>query len=299
VVVITVPRNPVRIDPEKGIDAVLQMPFNGHELAMLLRTTNEARRTRTFAGGTFVVSVFAPKGGVGKTTIAFNLAVSLAQGTGRRTALVDGSLQYGDLRALLQVPGDAPSILDLPTDHIQETDFAKVLWRDPSGIDLLLAPPRIEQAEMVTGRDIQKALSFLRRTYDAIVIDTPTSLNEATLALLDGSDVILQVITYDRTTIRSTLAVSETFRAIGYPTGRVRYLLNRSDSSGGIDPAALTATLGRQPEYAVVSDGRLVVESNNQGVPFVLASPEAKISADIQRIATALATMPRVAGART
>jgi pilus assembly protein CpaE len=293
VVVITVPQHPVRADAGAGIDAVLQMPFNGHELATLLRTTNEARRTRATGGGTFVASVFAPKGGVGKTTIAFNLAVALAQGLGRRTALVDGSLQYGDLRALLQVPSDAPSILDLPTDRIQDSDVTQILWRDPSGIDLLLAPPRVEQAEMVTGPDIQKALSFLRRAYDAIVVDTPMNLNDTTLAFLDGSDVILQVVTYDRTTIRNSSAVAETFRAIGYPPERVQYVVNRSDSTGGLDAASLAAALGRKPEHTVVSDGRLVVESNNQGVPFVIAAPEAKISGDIQRIAKVLATATR------
>jgi hypothetical protein len=63
---------------------------------------------------------------------------------------IDGSLQYGDLRALLKVPSDVPSILDLPTDRVQESDLRDVMWRDPAGIDILLAPPRVEMAEMVT-----------------------------------------------------------------------------------------------------------------------------------------------------
>ena len=83
---------------------------------------------------------------MGKTTIAFNLAVALAQTGETRTALVDGNLQFGDLRSLLRVPGDAPSILQLPTDRISESDLSDVLWRDPSGIDILLAPPRVEMA---------------------------------------------------------------------------------------------------------------------------------------------------------
>ena len=83
----------------------------------------------------------------------------------QRTVLIDGSLQFGDLRALLKVPADAPSILDLPTDRIAESDLGDVLWRDPSGIDILLAPPRIEMAEMVTARDVEKVLSLLRRVY--------------------------------------------------------------------------------------------------------------------------------------
>lgn len=298
IVVITVPQQPVRVDPDQGVDAVLQMPFNGHELVTLLHTTVAARRHVASGGGPFVVSVFAPKGGVGKTTIAFNLAVALVQRTRRRTALIDGSLQFGDLRALLRVPPDAPSIMDLPTDHIQEADFASILWRDPSGVDILLAPPRVEMAEMVTGRDIAKVLSLLRRVYDSVVIDTPMSLNETTLAFLDGSDYILEIVTYDSTTIHNTIAVADTFRAIGYPPERILYLVNRADSTGGIDPAALAEAIGRTPEYSVVSDGRLVVESNNQGVPFVLAAPDARITADINGVASGLVAIPRLTAAR-
>jgi pilus assembly protein CpaE len=238
--------------------------------------------------------VFAPKGGVGKTTIAFNLAVALAQ-MDQKTVLIDGAIQFGDLRALLKVPVDAPSILDLPTDRIAESDLGDVLWRDPSGIDILLAPPRIEMAEMLTARDVEKILSLLRRVYACIVIDMSSQLNDINLAFLDASDSIIEIVTYDSTTIHSTMAIADTFRAIGYPASKVRYLVNRSDSSGGIDPAELQRALGRVPEHHVVSDGRLVVQSNNEGVPFVLASPTAPISQDINRTATELLNAGRMA----
>src|SRR4029077_16631593 len=143
--------------------------------------------------GTRIFSVFAPKGGGGKTTIAFNLAGAIGQ-QDQRTVLIDGSLQFGDLRALLKVPPDAPSILDLPTDRIAESDLGDVLWRDPSGIDILLAPPRIEMAEMLTPRDVDKVLSLLRRVYDTIVIDMPSYLNDINLAFLDASDAIIEVV---------------------------------------------------------------------------------------------------------
>ena len=231
-----------------------------------------------------VMSVFAPKGGVGKTTIAFNLAVAIGQ-LDQRTVLIDGSLQFGDLRALLKVPTDAPSILDLPTDRISESDLGDVLWRDPSGIDILLAPPRIEMAEMLTARDIDKVLSLLRRVYPVIVIDMSSHLNDINLAFLDASDMIIEIVTYDSTTIHNTIAMAETFRSIGYPASKVRYLVNRADSAGGIEPTDVERALGRVPEHHVVSDGRLVTQSNNEGVPFVLASPKAQVSMDILRVA--------------
>ncbi|MGZ3587265.1 MAG: response regulator [Candidatus Limnocylindrales bacterium] len=289
IVILTVPQNPVQIDPGRGIDRVLSMPFSGFDLVNLLTSTVAAAQAAGQQAGSCVYTVFAPKGGVGKTTLAFNLAVMLAQQGGLRTVLVDGSFQFGDLRALLKVPQDAPSLLDLPTDRIQESDLSDVLWRDPSGIDILLAPPRVEMAEMVTPRDIDKILSLLRRVYNAVIIDTPTAMSDVVLSFLDIADAILQVITWDSTTLYNTRAMADTFAAIGYPPAKLRYVLNRADSSGGLGPEVIVRELGREPDFTVVSDGRLVVECNNQGLPFVLADPSAAISRDIARMALALA----------
>ena len=287
VIVLTVPQQPVHEAPDKGVHGVLSMPFSGFDMLNKVQAVYNAFHVDSGETTGRVVSVFAPKGGVGKTTIAFNLAVSLGQ-LDMRTVLIDGSLQFGDLRALLKVPVDAPSILDLPTDRIQEQDLRDVLWRDPSGIDILLAPPRIEMAEMVSTRDVEKVLSLLRRVYQMIVIDMPAALGDISLAFLDAADSIIQIVTYDSTTIRNTLAIAETFRAIGYSSAKVRYLINRADSPGGMSPEDLRRALGRAPEYSLVSDGMLVVQSNNEGVPFVLANPAAPISQDMARVAAAV-----------
>jgi pilus assembly protein CpaE len=287
VIVLTVPQNPVEVDPEAGVHGVLSMPFSGYDLMNRISGVRKEFAATTASGAGRVLSVFAPKGGVGKTTIAFNLAVALGQQQ-HQTVLIDGSLQFGDLRSLLKVPNDAPSILDLPTDRIAESDLADVLWRDPSGIDILLAPPRIEMAEMVNPRDIDKILSLLRRVYQATVIDMSSSISDVNLAFLDASDTIVEIVTYDSTTIHNTIAMADTFRSIGYAASKVRYLVNRADSAGGIDPGDLQRALGRVPEHSVVSDGQLVVRSNNEGVPFVLADPQARVSQDMARVASDL-----------
>jgi pilus assembly protein CpaE len=298
VAVITVPQNPVVKNPTAGIDAVLAMPFSGFELVNVVVSIHQAAQVANDSIRSKLLVVYAPKGGVGKTTVAFNLAVALGQ-AGTRTALVDGSLQFGDLRSLLRVPADAPSILDLPTDRIGESDLQDVLWRDPSGIDILLAPPRVEMAEMVSVRDVEKALSLLRRLYGAVVVDMPSALGDIPLALLDAADTILEIITYDSTTIRNTLAVAEAFRAIGYPASKIRYVVNRADSTGGIAAEDLARALGRVPEHTIVSDGKLVMQANNEGLPFVLANPDAPISRDIAQMAAFLvAPTPVPAGQR-
>ncbi len=293
VIVLTVPQNPVEVDPVNGIHGVLAMPFSGYDLMTRIAGVKK-EHAATSPTATKVYSVFAPKGGVGKTTIAFNLAVAMGQQE-QRTVLIDGSLQFGDLRALLKVPVDAPSIMDLPTDRIAESDLADVLWRDPSGIDILLAPPRVEMAEMINPRDVDKILSLLRRVYTAVVIDMSSTVNDINLAFLDTSDVIVEIVTYDSTTIHNTISMADTFRSIGYPASKVHYLVNRADSPGGIDPEDLHRALGRVPEHRVVSDGHLVVRANNDGVPFVLADPSAAVSLDIARVASELLGTARVA----
>jgi len=110
---------------------------------------------------------------------------------------------------------------------------------------------------------------------------------------------VLQVVNQEATTIHNTRAAQETFRAMGYPVSKIHYLLNRADPSG-MDPKQLQEALGKAPEFALSSDGHLVVDSNNQGMPFVLAQPEAVISKELTRIAASLAGAPAAvpAGAR-
>jgi pilus assembly protein CpaE len=305
VIVLTVPQNPVTIDPGKGIDEVLSMPFNGYDLITRIASVHKAAAAATEKGPSRLVVVFAPKGGVGKTTIAFNLGIA-ASGLGMHVALVDGSIQFGDLRGLLRAPRDAPSMLDLPTDRISETDLADVLWRGPADVDVLLAPPRIEMAEMVLIRDVEKTLSLMRRLYDLVIVDTGVGLDELTLALLDQADTILEIVTYDATTIRNTIAMAETFQKIGYPPNKVQYLVNRADASAGIDPNDLRVALGREPEYKIRSDGPVVGPASNQGAPFVTAEPNAGVSKDMIAVAEALfgkaaaaaGRKPALAGAR-
>ena len=226
VIVLTVPQNPVSEDATAGIDAVLKMPFSGFDLTTLVRKVHEQSNVSGGHNSSLMVSLFSPKGGVGRTTLAFNLAVALA--VDHRVCLIDGSLQFSDMRGLLRAPATAPSIVNLPTDKIRDTDLAEVMWKDPSGVDVLLAPPRIEMAEMVTVRDIEKALSIIRQVYEVIVVDTRASLSDDVLAFLDASDLIFQVLAYDSMAIRALAMADEAFGAIGYPAAKLATVLNLS-----------------------------------------------------------------------
>ncbi|MFN2483337.1 MAG: CpaE family protein [Candidatus Limnocylindria bacterium] len=286
VVMLTVPQNPIADDPERGIDAVLSMPFSGFDLTAMVRKTHETRTVESARAGSYTVSLFSPKGGVGRTTMAFNLAVALA--ARHRVCLVDGSLQFSDLRGLLRVPPIAPSILNLPTDRITESDLQEVAWRDPSGIDILLAPPRIEMAEMITVRDLEKVLSILRQIYEFVVIDTRSGLQDDVLTFLDSSDLIMLLVTSDGVAIRSLGMAISAFEAIGYPPEKLATVLNRNDPARTITTVEVEQALGRPIEFSIASDYPIVGSANNEGLPFVTSSPDAPISGDVRRMADAL-----------
>ena len=287
IIALTVPQKPLKIGEGMGATEVLSMPFSGYDFMRLLQDMHDAQRARAPESLSRVYLFFGAKGGVGTTTLAYNVAASIVA-LHYRVALIDGSLQFGDLRGLLRAAEDVPSIVQLPTTHIQRADLEQVMHRDRSGVEVLFAPPRIEMAEMITPRDIERLLSIMRKIYNVVIIDTATTVDDTLLAYIDNSDALVQVVTYEWTSLQRARAMADTLAAINYPHNQIRYLVNRSDSTGGLPRDAITQALGRAPDFGVVSDGVLVLEANNRAMPFVALAPEAPISRDVARIAAEL-----------
>ena len=288
IIALTVPTKPVSVGEGMGSTRILSMPFSGFDFMRLVQELNEEHRAASPESFSRVYSVFGAKGGVGTTTLAYNIAAAVAAEGSHRVILIDGSLQHGDLRALLRPPDSAPSILQLPTDRVQKADVDEVVYRDKSGVHVLFAPPRIEMAEMVLARDLEKLLSLLRRLYNVVIIDTSSTVDDILLAFLDASDGLIQVLTYESAALHQAQQLSATLTAAGYPEAKMRYLVNRSDSTGGLPRGAIEEQIGRKPDYEVVSDGLLVVEANNRGEPFIKLGPDAPITRDVARIAKQL-----------
>jgi pilus assembly protein CpaE len=295
IVAVTLADRPLNSRRAAAVDAVVTMPFGTYDLVRGVSEAHDAAAARNPKANSRTVAVFASKGGVGTTTIAYNLAVSL-QASGLRTILVDGSLQFGDMRRLLRIPEHAPSILDLPTDGLSQAHIAGVVFTDSSGIDVLPAPGRPEMAELMTDRDLAVVFDLLRRSYQAIIIDTPSSLGTATLAMLDAADVVLQVVTPDPATIESARVANQTFGEIGYSPAKLRYLVNRLGTVGGLGPDRMARALGRDPDFTIRSDWQLVTGSNSEGIPFVLARPEAPASVDIRALGERMKSLGTVPG---
>jgi pilus assembly protein CpaE len=238
-----------------------------------------------------VIAVFSPKGGVGRTTVAVNLAVAAATELGRKVVIMDGSFQFGDVGVLLNLNPKGKSIADLiPEIEAGAVDSIDTFLVDhTAGIRVLLAPPSPETAEMITANGVKTVLDRLRMDHDLVVVDCTSYFNDTTLAILDAADVILTMLSLEITSIKNMRLFLEVAEQLGYEQGKVRLVLNRADSALGIRVADVEHSIGRKIDETIVSDGRSVVYALNRGVPFFLSNREAQVSQDILRLARSVA----------
>ena len=237
-----------------------------------------------------VITLFSPKGGVGRTTLAVNLAVAMASDMGRSVALVDASFQFGDVGVLLNLNPRNKSIVDILGDAEGGNDVIDgALISHSTGIRVLLAPPSPEMAELVTTEHIRRIVDRLRHTHDLVVIDCWPLFQDSTLALLDMSDLVLGLLTLEITNIKNIRLFLEVADQLGYGSEKLRLVLNRADSAYGIRIADVENSIGRKVDHTVVSDGRTVVYALNRGVPFVWSNKQAQVSQDVLSIARAIA----------
>ncbi|HYH92228.1 MAG TPA: AAA family ATPase, partial [Candidatus Saccharimonadales bacterium] len=235
-----------------------------------------------------VVAVFSPKGGVGRTTVAVNLAVAAATELGKKVVLVDGSFQFGDVGVLLNLNPKNKSIADLVPELEAGAELESIdtfIINHSAGIRVLLAPPSPEMAELITPSGIKRIIEALRLTHDLVVVDCTAFFNDTTLAILDSADTILTMLSLEITSIKNMRLFLEVAEQLGYESGKVRLILNRADSALGIRVADVEHSIGRKVDETIVSDGRSVVYALNRGVPFFLSNREAQVSQDILRLA--------------
>jgi len=238
-----------------------------------------------------VIAIFSPKGGVGRTTVAVNLAVAAATELGKSVVLMDGSFQFGDVGVLLNLNPKNKSIADLvPELDAGEADSLDTFVINHSaGIRVLLAPPSPEMAELITPAGVRRVLDGLRHGHDLVIVDCTSWFNETTLAILDAADLVLTMLSLEITSIKNMRLFLEVAEQLGYEQDKVKLVLNRADSSLGIRVSDVESSIGRKVDHTIVSDGRSVVYALNRGVPFFLSNREAQVSQDILRLAQAVA----------
>src|SRR5438045_2857923 len=202
-----------------------------------------------------IVTVFSPKGGTGKTVVATNLATALAKHEGRRTLLLDLDLQFGDAAIMLGLEPDK-TIFDLVVapGELDSEKLAGYTVKHASGLDVLPAPLRPEDAELVTEAKLGRLLEVARESYDVIVVDTSPFFHGPMLATLDRTDELLLLCGLDVPTLKNVRLSLQTLELLSFPKQRVRIVLNRSNSKVGLQPNEVEGALGMQVPSREPSD---------------------------------------------
>jgi pilus assembly protein CpaE len=225
------------------------------------------------ASGIFgkIIVVYGPKGGIGSTTIAVNLAITLHSDESR-VAIVDGNLQYGDVAVFMneQVRN---SVLDLaPRADELDPEFVNnvLLTHAASGIRLLAAPNRPEYAENVSGDQYGKALKFLRTMFSYIIVDASSALTDIVLAAMDVCDLVILITTQEIPAIKNARLFLDLADVLGIKRKQILFVMNRFDKRIGITPEKVGESFKQEVAAVIPFEDRVVVPSVNRGVPFML-----------------------------
>jgi len=232
-----------------------------------------------------VLTVFSPKGGVGTSTLAVNVACALSK-MGRRVVIVDGNISFGNIGVFLNIT-PSKNMLQLIGDPagITEASVMDTLLPHSSGVKVLLAPLKPEEAENVHGDHLRTIIAILQKQFDYVVVDTWPSYDERVLAMLESAHQVLLPLGPELPSVKNVAAFLRVTRLLNYPKDKLVPILMRADS---VPPSHLRdlETFLKQPlTWRIVSDGRRVTSSINTGQPFVLSSPTAAVSQNVFALA--------------
>jgi len=297
-----------------GARDFLTKPPSGDELMSTIRRVYEMAKTRPVAASPGdrrarpqeakpqrdgnVVAVYSPKGGVGCTTIAVNLAIALQQmGSGvQKVALMDASFQFGDVGVMLNLQASrsaadlAPHIGDLDSDMLNS-----VMASHRTGLKVLLAPPHPESAEDLLTRaspgeggggdsPFGAILSMMRKDFDIIVVDMWSWLDDVALTAFDSAALIVLVVMPNIPSIKSARLFLEVASQLNYPTEKIALVVNGVDRRTGIRVEQIEQAM--MPVAAQIPlDEQMVLAAINHGVPFILRDQSRPVSQGIVRLA--------------
>jgi pilus assembly protein CpaE len=232
-----------------------------------------------------LVTIFSAKGGCGKTTIATNLAVALADRGRREVCLVDLDLAFGDVAIALQL-FPAHTIADAVglAGSLDEAGLASLLTPHSPGLTTLVAPLEPGAAEGIPASLVADILRILKGMFDYVVVDTPPAFTDHVLAAFDASEVLGLLATLDVPALKNLKLTLETLDLLNYPRDKWRVILNRADAKVGLALHDVEATLSAAIT-AQIPSSRNVPASINRGVPIVLDDPNHPVSLAIKQLA--------------
>lgn len=234
-----------------------------------------------------LISVFSTKGGVGRSLLATNLACMIKKLTDKSVALLDLDLQFGDDAIMLDMtPTTTVSSLARDCEEKNNVDY-ELLDRymhthEPSGVDLLPAPPRPEEADYVEARETELIIDALKRHYHYVVIDMSSQVTESVIAALEASDLILLLLTLELPTIKDGKLMLELIDNLGLEPEKVQVIMNRDKPGSEIELQEVEEALGQELLGGLPSEGNLVMPSVNEGRPIALSHPESKFVSKLE-----------------
>jgi pilus assembly protein CpaE len=231
-----------------------------------------------------LICVLGSKGGVGKTVAATNLGAALAT-RGKRTVLIDLDLQFGDVALALGLAPET-TLFDLAVSggSLDADKLDDFMLRHPSGLRVLAAPARPDQAVSVTAQMLTTVYSLLRNEYDFVVVDTPPAFTSEVIATVDVATWICMIAMFDALSLKNTRLGLDTLELMGHPAEQVRVVLNRAGTNVGISDSDAVQILGRTPDVLVPSDREIPV-SINDGVPITLSGSRSLAALAINSLA--------------
>jgi len=264
------------------------LPLPSPQPLTITHPHTDAQRTQP---GKLIV-LFGPKGGVGRSTIATNLAVGLAQRYRKQVVFIDADLWFGDASVLLDLRGEKSiaSLVD-HSEYLDEDVLTDVLLTHASGLKVLLAPPEPALVEAIPPYLPARVATAYRAYFDFVIVDTHPSMEEYMIQLLEVADQILLVTTPELSAIRNTAQVLKLAGTLGIG-GKLVLVLNRANS--GVQMEHLEQTLGVKVDLTIVSAGPRVVEAANLGTPVLLTDPNGKeqVTCDLVRLVAYVAGEP-------
>jgi len=235
-----------------------------------------------------VITFFATKGGVGKTTMAVNLAVALAL-SGKKTLLMDCSLQFGDVAITLNLNA-SKNIFNI-VEKEDYADYEKYLTSHSSGLKLLLAPIEPAYAEAIKAAHLKQILDILLPAFDYIIVDTAPHIGEIELQILDKTDLVFLMATLEISSLKNTKLGLKTLNDIKFDTSKIKLLLNKDIPNVGISSDDIQKGLSIPIFSVVPMDSESAQLSLNHGEPFTVKFPKSSLTKSIQDMCAKISSL--------